>query len=406
MEYYVSSKELESIISTVSSPIRRRTPNLAVERLLHIAGNGYASNSDIEDIIYYSDDRINTLLGVIPLERLCGVFSVPRRTYYAKPGKKVQSTWGTEGISAADLALLLIYFERLGYVVEPLPLIVTLTGDLDRHPFITDSELQILWYESTRHKSAPVVLRVERDMVGHGWKVRRFKTTTGYKAEVMWNDAEQPIRLTMRGPKYRRKPDPIRTVCDVCGWEWYRGDPESSAMHRKEHATRLRYLDPKPHPRFDESVQGRHYLCLVTTESPRWMHKEIYLRASAFKRELKYDFVQWESPRGDTDPYVQGCLFVNPDSILVGACALRWREHDERFFWGLQWIWISPDYRRRGILTRHWSELRESYGDFLVEGPVSEEMIGFLKKHNDMHLTNLESVHGCALADAIPKIAL
>ena len=403
MDYFVSSAELESIISGIKSPIRRRTPHIAEESLLKVANNGYASYSDIEDIIYHSDNRINMLTGVMSLKRWCDLFSVSRRTYYSKPRKQQQSAWGSEGVAAADLALLLIYFERIGYSIETLPLIIALKEDLNRRPFITDSELQVFWYETTRHKSAPVILRVDRNDVGEGWKEEKFKTTTGYKAEVIWNDEEKPIRLTVKGPKYRWRPDPIRTVCDVCGCEWYRGDRESSASHRKEHAKRLKYLDPQPNPRFGERVQGRHHLCLVGTKSPQWMHREMYLRALAFQREFKFDFIQWESLKGDTDPYVRGYLFVMPSSVVVGACALRWREHEERFFWGLQWIWISPGYRRKGILTRHWPALRKSYGDYFVEAPVSDEMMSFLEKYKDTGLTDVGIVREGASSDAIPK---
>ena len=406
MDYFVSAAELESIINDLKSPIRRTTPHIAEECLLKVAENGYANYSDIEDIMYHSDDRINKLTGVMSLKRWCDIFSVSRRTYYSRPRKQQQSAWGSEGISATDLALLLINFERIGYSVEALPLIIALKGDLNRHPFITDSELQVLWYESTRHKGAPVVLRVDRNEAGEGWKEEKFKTTTGYKAEVIWNDEEKPIRLTVKGPKYRRKPDPIRTVCHVCGCEWYRGDPESSASHRKEHAWRLKYLDPKPNPRLSGRVQGRHHLCLVTTKSPQWMHNEMHLRALAFQREFKYDFIQWESPKRDTDPYVRGYMFANPSSVVVGACALRWREHEEHFFWGLQWIWISPGYRRKGILTRHWPALRKSYGDFFVEGPVSDEMMSFLDKYKDTGLTKVDIGREGASRDAIPKDTL
>ena len=403
MDYFLTSAELESIISGLQSPISRRTPYLAEKCILKVAENGYASYSDIEDIIYHSDDRINRITGVMSLERWCDLFSVSTRTYYSKPRKQQQSAWGCQGVSTADLAFLLIYLERIGYSVEPLPLIIALKGNLERRSFITDSELQILWYDATRHKSAPVVLRVNRDEVGTGWKEEKFKTTTGYKVEVIRNDQEKPILLTVKGPKYRRRPDPIRTVCDICGWEWCRGDPESSALHRREHARRLKYLDPKPHPRLSQKLQGGHHLCPVTTDSPRWMHKEIYLRALAFKREFNYDFTQWESPKGDTDPHVRGYLFVNPNSIIVGACALRWREHEKSFFWGLQWIWMSPTYRRKGILARHWPALRKSHGVFLVEAPISDEMMSFLEKYEDKGLTNLDTVREGASQDPIPK---
>lgn len=402
MDYIVSSEELGSIVVGLKSPIRRKSPHFGEECLVRVAENGYANTPDIEDIIHFCDDRISKLLYTMPIERWCELFSLPVRSYFDRPRMRQQSASGSKGISAADLALLLIRFEQIGYSIDPRPIISALTDSLNGQLFVTESELEILWYESTRHKCAPVTFSVDRNDMGIGRKEEKLTTETGYKAEMIWDDEEIPILLTVKAAKYRSRPQPVRTLCDICGWEWYRGDPESSATHRKEHARRLKYLDPQPNPRFSEMTQGDHHLCLVTTTSRQWMHKEIFLRALAFRRELKYDFIQWESPNGDADPLVHGYLFVNPDCVVVGACAFRWRGHEERFFWGLQWVWISPAYRRSGILTNHWFALRGRHGNFLVESPVSAEMMVFLEKCGDEKLTRLDIVCEGAAKKAIP----
>ena len=196
-----------------------------------------------------------------------------------------------------------------------------------------------------------------------------------------------PLELTVKGPKYRWRRAPVLVKCEVCGYEWYRGDPDSSANHRREHARRLKYLDPKPNPRFrDVEHEQQTGLVHVTTSSSRWVHAEIYLRAAAFRREFQYDFVQWGGPEGDTDPNVRGYLFIDSANVAVGACAFRWRGDEDGSFWGLQWVWIAPKYRRSGVLNKHWNTLRQLHGDFYVEPPVSDAMIAFLKRNGDQRL--------------------
>ena len=158
--------------------------------------------------------------------------------------------------------------------------------------------------------------------------------------------------------------------------------------HRKEHAKRMKYLEPKPNRRFSKEAQSQDGLYLVTTNSKKWIHGEIYLRALAFKRELQYDFIQWDNSTGDPDPDVHGYLFINPDNVVVGACAFRLCEYEDEDMpiRRLDWIWVTPKYRRSGVLTRRWKTLWQRYGDFRLEPPVSAEMVAFLNKHGDQKL--------------------
>lgn len=86
---------------------------------------------------------------------------------------------------------------------------------------------------------------------------------------------------------------------------------------------------------------------LLTSKSPAWKHKEIYIRALAFRREFQYDFVQWQSEKGDSDPDVHGFLFSDISGIVVGACCFRSRKKEEtQNRWVLDWIWICPKERK------------------------------------------------------------
>ena len=392
MHFTVSPAELECIVNSLKAHIRQSEPQTVESCFTKAVENGFANYSDIEDILYFSDDRIESIYHGISVERWCEIFSVPRRYFYPRPRRKQSSPIGDCGVSAEDLADLLINLERTGYSIDPLSLVTNLSSKLVKRAFVSDAGLNIIRYEKSRHKTPPIFFMVEPVEMGHGRREEKFKTTTGYKVEVTWNNDSRPIELSVKAPKFRSRPEPKLTKCEVCGLEWYRGDPDSSAEHRKEHKKRLKYLDPQQNPRFGKEYQAEDGLLHIIANPSKWMHREIYLRALAFKRELGYDFVQWGGPNGDTDTNARGYLFINPENIAAGACAFRWREYEDKSFWCLQWIWIAPKYRRTGVLSKHWRTLRQLHGDFLVEGPVSEAMLAFVTKKGEKHLLKIPIV--------------
>jgi ribosomal protein S18 acetylase RimI-like enzyme len=116
------------------------------------------------------------------------------------------------------------------------------------------------------------------------------------------------------------------------------------------------------------------------------------MRAATFQREFCYDFVQWDGPHQiESDPRARGFLFNDDSGVfghgaIVGACA-RWREHtDHPPCWAMQWIWIAPKARRRGILSRRWDAFRARFGKFVIEPPLSEAMQAFAAKHGVVDL--------------------
>jgi hypothetical protein len=217
--------------------------------------------------------------------------------------------------------------------------------------------------------------------------LERIKLATGHKVEVWGKDPSAVSGLVITPPKYRHRKDPVETICPECVHTYFKGDSESSALHRKEHKERMTYLDPQPHPKLLEAHQADPDAHWVSTHSPAWKHREMYVRARAFKREMRYDFIQWGSSSGDNDPKVNGVLFTNDEGAIVGACAFRWREGDDYLpHWGLQWIWLCPRHRRQRHLEKYWPELRARFGAFAIEAPVSDAMRAFAIKHGDAAL--------------------
>lgn len=317
---------------------------------------------------------------------LLAQIEVSTETIFRRPRRIETGAVGSEGIRAPKLANLLIHLECLGMAVDPAPLVTLLAPAVAKLQVVTNSELNILWFAGARHKTAPVVLRAAATDLNFT-RSQTVITASKYKATAYLAGDEVQM-LTVRAPRYRHRPAPVKTVCQICGYEWFKGDPSSSLAHRREHKKRLVILEPQPHPQFLEALAHQKEPELVTTTSSRWRHRQIYDRAVMFRREFHYDFVQWQSPKGNDDLKVHGFLF-NDDTgtfghgAIVGACAFRWQEYtDAPARWAMQWVWIAPKARRLGILSRRWPEFCARFGDFVLEPPLSEAMRGFADKHS------------------------
>lgn len=207
--------------------------------------------------------------------------------------------------------------------------------------------------------------------------------STRYKVEATLFADGCPWMLTVRAPRYRRQRNPVETRCPACGFKYLKGDPDSGADHRLEHRLRMRSLAPGPHLRAS-AAEAAGWTGAVDASSPRWMQKEMYWRATAFKREFHYDFVQWH-PDGEHDDDVRGLPFVDDTAIfgagaIVGACCFRTRARKGHPCWELDWIWLAPPARRKGILTQAWDGLVRCFGQFDLCPPVSGAMQAFLRK--------------------------
>ncbi|WJS98200.1 GNAT family N-acetyltransferase [Novosphingobium humi] len=346
-----------------------------------IADDGWALSWQLEDLISLADRRLYSYRHRINLDELGAALGIPKQSVCHRPRSISRGTSLFDAWAAVDFANMLISLEMLGFMVDPLPLVELLLPTIRKKGYISHSALEILWYERCRLKNS-ITLKAEG--AGKLAEIRDHKLARGYKADV-WIDVDgNPATITVRGPKHRVVKAPVAVKC-ACGLTWYRGDPESSLAHRKEHKRRMVYLDPQPHAQvlkeravglFDEHVDRM---------SPLWRNKEMYSRALAFKREEGYDFLQWSTR--ETDQNTHGFLFADDDGRIVGACAFRYRIYENALSrWGLQWVWIAQPHRRRGVLASRWATLRERFGDFDVETPVSDGMSAFLDKMGDSHL--------------------
>jgi len=379
MSWKLPPELISSLYEAILAPVRSRPSSMSKTIWAEIAREGWAQSWLMEDLILATDPRLQS----VDIEDLGRALErYPVSTCQA-PNKSTHGVSLITAWAAIDAASLLIFLHEFGFEVDPSPLVALLKPTIPKKGYISEAALDLLWFDKRRGKLRTSV-RAD-DAVGQ--PIRSFADhdlATGHKVTANLGDDGRPLELTVTGPKFRRRPEPRKMICVDCGVEWYRGDPDSSASHRREHKKRMRALDPQPLPQMLEHMAAADHEH-VTWLSPEWAQEEVHRRAVAFKREFGYDFVQWS--KNERDPRAQALLFTLPDGRIAGACAFRWREYEEApHGYGLQWIWIAPRFRRLGILRSRWCQLRARFGEFVIEGPVSNAMHAFATAMGDGHL--------------------
>lgn len=110
-----------------------------------------------------------------------------------------------------------------------------------------------------------------------------------------------------------------------------------------------------------------------------------------FRRELEYDsppytaaeVENWDLAKDRVLVFVKDTVLEDWEDYLyfIGAVGVRWREWDNApHGWAIAWAWLHPYERRKGHLSKSWPFLLEKFPNFRVEAPISDAMIGFLKK--------------------------
>jgi hypothetical protein len=136
-------------------------------------------------------------------------------------------------------------------------------------------------------------------------------------------------------------------------------------------------------------IWGSHLRAVerVTVRSSRARRRAVYRLADCCRREMGYALQYGYEGEEDDEDHV-AFLWVHPEAVgmgwefrvpCVGACCFRLREEVGM---ALQWVWLHPYFRRQGLLSEEWPEFVREFGDFAVEGPVSEAMRAFLAKHD------------------------
>lgn len=148
------------------------------------------------------------------------------------------------------------------------------------------------------------------------------------------------------------------------------------------------YKISAPSIRIDIFKKLTFRLLKVNSDSNKSTKNALYKMALYFKREFQYDFVQYDQDEND-DKNTKCFIFCDPEYdnkvSAYGGCVFRYRAQWENIenHWALQWIWLHPFRRNRGILSAEWGNFQRLFGDnFMVESPLSASMEQFLKAKN------------------------
>jgi hypothetical protein len=385
MEYQLDHETLQFISLALREPSSPSRLSQAKTQAKRIIERGWAFKADVEDLLYNFDSRLGYQVDIV---KFSNMLEIHWEEVFFRPSAKSNYATGLTAVRAENLTHLLISLERIGFQTHPAIFVDLLLPRIKSRikQVLNSAELEIFWFSKTRHRYEKIFLRTQFELKTIK-TIASFTTVGNYHIVVRGMNNETSQLIEISSPKFRKRPDLIPVTCKDCGHQWHKGDPESSASHRKEHKRCMYYLDPQPLVNVLKERESAQDVELVTTNSPGWKHKEMYLRARAFKREFNYDFVQWQSDKGDNDPYVHGYLFTDGLGAIVGACSFRLPQRERALQqWTLDWIWICPRERRKGHLARRWKTFRERFGNFSLTFPISAEMKTFLAKHGDLKL--------------------
>jgi hypothetical protein len=343
-----------------------------------IVDRGWLFRYELEDLLLLTDGRTSH----IDVEALIRYFELPMRYIFSRPRFLSADSMGHKGLAMSDAAFLFIQMENMGFDSQPIRLIKPVLAKLGQLPHVTDSEWTILTYTKRQDREC---FEIKSDAPMNDDEFHRItkKDVRGRRFEFA-SFGSDPYSLTVKGSKYKTPVPRIWTTCEICGHSYTKGDPESALTHRSEHARINRLVNPRPLGQFSARLLSHTNPELVNSQSPLWMHKEIHSRSKLFRREMQFDFTQWEGSQTSKNmsPESQGFLFAdhtdqNVPGTAVGACAF-WRDLDK---WRLRWVWVCPKMRQAGVLTHRWAKFINLYGDFEIELPLSDAMRAFVLKH-------------------------
>jgi hypothetical protein len=122
-------------------------------------------------------------------------------------------------------------------------------------------------------------------------------------------------------------------------------------------------------------------LVKVSAFSPLQLRREVEKFGYYFRREFDYA-IQFEA--SEMGPYSAYIFSSHEGFLWVGACCFRkciFPDLDGMELDSLQWAWLHPYFRNRGILRSHWTALKAEHGDFFLEHPLSPAMRSFFLKY-------------------------
>jgi hypothetical protein len=374
-------QELTYLVEALQRPKTSKPSSVGRALVEAISQQGWASLFQVEDLITMQDSRVDWT-ALRDVERIARQLEINLSHVGFKPRTKDHDFSAGLGVSTAGAACLLIWLERLGFQLNATALCAEVAQQAEDHTRVSDEEVTALWYGEQRHMMRPVSVCTEPVVIPVG-ELDTFLTSSGYRVEVIKGANGEPAILNVTAPHYVEGPARKVVTCPDCGMEYVSGYKPDEHEHRIFHRKTFTTLHPAPSRAIKTALKENPESLWVTELSPSWLRIAVHRRAKAFKREMGFDFTQWD-PTSDEEAI--GFLFVDDDHRVVGTCCFRPTNAEAGGRMKLDWIWIAPDERRKGWLSRNWQRFMGRFGEFDIERPISDEMQRFLVKNGLNHL--------------------
>ncbi|WP_193217696.1 ESCO family N-acetyltransferase [Roseobacter sp. TSBP12] len=378
---FLPARELAILVNALKRPGSGNPSSRGRALIEAISQQGWAKLHQLEDLISMQDSRVDWT-ALRDVEGIARQLNINLPFVGFKPQTKDHDFSGGVGLSTAGAACLLIWLERLGFQVNATAVCAEVARQTEEHSCVSDEEVTALWYIDQRHTMGPVTVGTEPCVIPIG-EVDTFKTSSGYRVEVTNGADGAPAIMSVTAPHCVEGPAREAVTCPVCGMLYLSGYKPDEHEHRIFHRKTVTTLRPVPSRAIKTALKVDPEAVWVNERSPSWLRIAVHRRAKAFKREMGFDFTQWD-PTSDEEAI--GFLFVDDDHRIVGTCCFRPTDAEAGGQMKLDWIWIAPDERRKGWLTKNWQRFVGRFGEFDVERPISDEMQRFLVKNGLDHL--------------------
>lgn len=168
-------------------------------------------------------------------------------------------------------------------------------------------------------------------------------------------------------------------ACPVCNLTYVL--PEDVAYHRSFHRRVLCAFEPQPNKYLARKFDRNGQFIPVRHFSSSYLRKRLANIARTFKREFGSDFTPYDEIGDDC----YGFLIVDEDGRARGGFVVRWMDYQNASSrWVLNWIWIAPAYRRKGLLKATWDFVKGHFPSIEPDPPFSDKAANFFADRTDV----------------------
>ena len=340
-----------------------------------MAENGWVSYYEVEDALADMNSKISGAW-FADLDEMESHLELGGVADFLREWKYADEISGQVRLSSSDVLRFFWWLERLGIPLDLGSFPDEIESRLPRTAYLSQKDIDVLLYQSERFRQPPVELVSNDAEEADVARTDVFTSPRKVVIEIRYDANGRALSLISTAPGYEAPREKVRMTCGICGMTYMQGLKGEEDQHAIEHRKVLEALEPRPSRAWRRAVGEDPNAIWVSAASPNWMHVAITRRARAFKREFRYDFVQW-SDAASANPGGVACAFLDEDFRMIGGCAFRLGE-GKGGRKKLDWIWFCPSARRQGHLTRAWPQLVDRMGKFDLEPPVSEAMQAFV----------------------------